>query len=155
MLCVSTQHGVAHYKRNDMGIGSPSPHVTGLGAACMTEIEALLLSAAIEAPVAYLVAYLARWPSRGNLHIAAASAAATAITHPQLWAAALWSYEHFPYWLTILTLESAVVLTEGVLIAWMAALRIDRALLVSLIANCASMVVGLWFTSGLTSWLAS
>jgi hypothetical protein len=117
----------------------------------MTEFEALLLSAAIEAPVAYLVAYVARWPSRGNLHIAAASAAATAITHPQLWAGALWSYEHFSYWLTVVALESAVVVVEGLLIAWMAALRIDRALLVSLIANTISVLVGLW----LTSWLAS
>jgi hypothetical protein len=117
----------------------------------MTEFEALLLSAAIEAPVAYLIAYIARWPSRGNLHVAAASAAATAITHPQLWAAALWSYARFPYWLTIVTLESTVVVAEGLLIAWMATLRIDRALLVSLIANCASVLVGLW----LTFWLAS
>ena len=113
----------------------------------MTEFEALLLSVAIEAPVAYLIARLARWPSRGDLHIAAASAAATAITHPQLWAAALWGYWHFPYWLTVFTLESAVVLTEGLLIAWMAALRIDRAMLVSLIANSASAFVGLWLAS--------
>jgi hypothetical protein len=112
----------------------------------MTEVEALLLSAAIEAPIAYLVARIARWPSRGNLHIAGAAAAATAITHPQLWTAALWSYERFPYWLSISTLESAVVITEGLLIAWMAALRIDRAMIVSLVANSASVIVGLLIT---------
>jgi len=61
--------------------------------AAMTEIEALALSAAIEASIAYLVMLLARWPSRGNLHVAAASAAATAITHPQLWGTIRLTYQ--------------------------------------------------------------
>ena len=110
----------------------------------MTEIEALALSALIEAPIAYLVARIARWPSRGNLHVGAAAAAATAITHPQFWAAALWTYSRFPYWPSILVLEAIVVLVEGTLIAWMAALRVDRALLVSLVANSGSFLFGLW-----------
>lgn len=113
----------------------------------MTEIEALALSAAIEAPIAYLVARLAGWPSRGNLHVAAASAAATAITHPQLWAAALWAYSRFPYGPSIIAAEAVVVLVEGGLIAWMAGLRIDRAMLVSLAANSGSFLVGLWLES--------
>ena len=112
--------------------------------AAMTEIEALALSAAIEASIAYLVMLLARWPSRGNLHVAAASAAATAITHPQLWAAALWAYPRFPYWPSIIALEAIVVLVEGGLIAWMAGLRLDRAMLVSLVANSGSCLFGLW-----------
>ncbi len=111
----------------------------------MTEIEALILSAAIEAPIAFLVAHKMRWACRGSLHVAAASAAATAITHPQLWAAALWAYPRFPYWPSIIVLELAVVLVEGGLIAWMAALRIDRAMLVSLAANGGSCLFGLWF----------
>ena len=113
----------------------------------MTEIEALLLSAAIEAPIAYLVARIAQWPSRGNLHVAAASAVATAVTHPQLWAAALWAYEHSSYWPSILALEAIVVLVEGALIAWMAALRVDRAVLVSLVANAGSFLIGLLLTA--------
>ena len=110
----------------------------------MTEIEALIFSAAVEAPIGFLLARQMRWACRGRLHVAAASAAATAITHPQLWAAALWAYPRFPYWPSIIVLELAVVLVEGGLIAWMAALRIDRAMLVSLAANSASCFIGLW-----------
>lgn len=109
----------------------------------MTEIEALALSAAIEALIAYLVMALARWPSRGNLHVAAAAAAA-AITHPQLWAAALWAYSRFPYWPSIIVLEAVVVLVAGGLIAWIAGLRLERAMVVSLIANSGSFFFGLW-----------
>lgn len=112
----------------------------------MNEIEALLLSAVIEAPVAWLIAYIAGWPSRGALHVGLAAAAATAITHPQLWAAAFWAYPRFDYWPSVITLEAGVILAEGVLIAWMAALRIDRAMLVSLAANSASVLCGLWLT---------
>jgi hypothetical protein len=110
----------------------------------VTEFEALALSAAIEAPIAYVVMRLTQWPSRGNLHVAAASAAATAISHPQLWAAALWAYSRFPYWPSIIASEALVVLVEGCLIAWMAGLRIDRAMVVSLIANSGSFLFGLW-----------
>ncbi len=118
----------------------------------MTEFEALALSAACEAPIAYLVARLAAWPSRGNGHVAAASAAATAITHPQLWDTAQWAYSRFPYWPSIIALEAVVILVEGGLIAWMAGLRIDRALLVSLAANSGSCVFGLWLESTSGGW---
>lgn len=110
----------------------------------MTEFEALLLSCAIEAPTAALFVYWTRWPSRGALHVGAAAAAATAITHPQLWSSALWAYERFSYWPALITLETAVVLVEGCLIGWMAHLRIGRALVVSLICNSASCALGLW-----------
>ncbi len=113
----------------------------------MMEVEALAISAFLEAPIAFLVSRAAGWPSRGNLHVGFAAAAATAITHPQLWAAALWAYPRFPYWLSIMTLEAMVVLAEGALIAWVAGLRIDRAMLVSLVANSASCVFGLWLLS--------
>ncbi len=114
----------------------------------MIEIEALLLSCLVEAPVAYVVTRAARcWPSRGSPHVALAAAAATAITHPQLWAAALWAYPRFAYWPSVIALEAIVVLAEGVLIAWMADLRIDRAMLVSLLANSASCLFGLWLLS--------
>lgn len=110
----------------------------------MTEFEALVLSAVVEAPIAYIVARLAQWPSRGNLHVGAASAVATAITHPQLWAAALWAYPRFPYGPSIIALEAIVVLAEACLIAWMAGLRVDRAMIVSLVANSGSFFLGLW-----------
>lgn len=110
----------------------------------MVEAEALVISAAIEAPIAFLTARLARWPSRGALHVGLASAVATAVTHPQLWSAAIWAYPRFHYWPSIVVLEVTVVLVEGGLIAWMAGLRVDRAMLVSIIANLGSFLFGLW-----------
>ena len=88
------------------------------------------------------------------LHVAAGSAAATAITHPQLWALALWAYDRYPYWPSVLTLEALVVLVEGALIAWMAMLRPGRAMLVSLAANSGSLALGLfdWAVSGVPSF---
>jgi hypothetical protein len=109
----------------------------------MTEVEALALSIAIEAPLAWLVAWRAKWPGRGPWHVAAASAVATAVTHPQLWTAALWAYQRFPPLPALFALEAIVVLVEGLLIAWMARLTIRQAMLVSLIANAGSLLFGL------------
>ncbi len=113
----------------------------------MAEAEALIISAAIEGPIAYLIARLTRWPSRGTLHVGLASCVATAVTHPQLWSAALWAYPRFSYWPTAIVLEALVIAAEGLLIAWMAELKFRHAMLVSLIANCASLLTGLWIES--------
>jgi hypothetical protein len=115
----------------------------GAGRSRLTEFEALILSAVAEAAIAYALAWATRWECRGAAHVAAGSAAATAITHPQLWTAALWAYERYPYWPSVLTLEAVVVVVEGVAIAWMAMLRLDRAMLVSLVANSGSLALGL------------
>lgn len=109
----------------------------------MTEIEALVLSAAIEAPIAGLAVAVAKWPSRGPLHVAAAAALTTAATHPQLWLAVLWAYRHGPAWLAVGLPEAIVVLVEGALIAWIAQMRAGHALAVSLAANGASLLAGL------------
>ncbi|MGE3689927.1 MAG: hypothetical protein AB7F98_00955 [Novosphingobium sp.] len=109
----------------------------------MNETEALLLSAAIEAPVAGLAVLLARWPCRGAVHVAAASAAATAVTHPQLWWAVLWAAEFWPRWLAVALPETVVVLIEGALIGWIAQMRLHQAMLASLLANAASLLAGL------------
>ncbi|MDR3469703.1 MAG: hypothetical protein P4M07_27550 [Xanthobacteraceae bacterium] len=110
----------------------------------MMEASALVLSAVIEAPVAALVVRLMGWPSRGATHVGLAAAVATAATHPQLWSAALWAYGRFPFWPAILTLEALVVIVEGLLIGWMAGLKPWRAMVVSLVANAASVLAGLW-----------
>ena len=110
----------------------------------MTEPEALALSIAIEAPIAWLVVRIAGWRSIGPRHVAGAAAVATAVTHPQLWAAALWAYARFPPLPALLVLEAIVVLVEAVLISWIAALAIRHAMLVSLVANAASLLFGLW-----------
>ncbi|HEY5009341.1 MAG TPA: hypothetical protein VII42_15180 [Caulobacteraceae bacterium] len=109
----------------------------------MNEFQALLLSAAIEAPIAWLVVRLTRWPSRGPLHAGVASAVATAVTHPQLWATVIWLTPRFGWAPVTLAGEAVVVVIEGLLIAWMAGLKLRHAMLVSLVANGASFAVGL------------
>lgn len=113
----------------------------------MTEFEALLLSAAIEAPVAWLVVRLTKWPSRGPLHAAAAAAVATAVTHPQLWAAMLCLIPQIGWWPAALVGEGAVVLVEALLIAWMARMKPHHALALSCATNGASFAVGLFFAA--------
>ena len=112
----------------------------------MNETQALLISMAIEGPVAFALVALARWPSRGARHVGLAAIVATAVTHPQMWALAIWSYGRFPYWSAILSIEALVVVVEAALIAWMARLSPARAGAVSLAANAASFLFGLWLT---------
>ena len=112
----------------------------------MVEAEALLISMAVEGPLAFSIVRLTRWPGRGALHAGLASAVATAVTHPQVWAAAFWAYPRFPYWPTAIVLEALVIIVEGLLIAWMAELTLRRAMVVSLIANSGSFLLGLWLT---------
>lgn len=109
----------------------------------MTEFEAMLLSAAIEAPVAGLAAWLTRWPSRGPLHVAGAATVATFVSHPLLWQAVLWGYDHASVWAAVALPEALVTLGEGALIAWIARMRLPQAMLVSLLANAASLLAGL------------
>ena len=112
----------------------------------MTEAEALALSATIEAPLAYLTVRIAKWPCRGPWHVAAASAVATAVTHPQLWAAALWLYQRMAWWPAVIWLEAIVVVVEAALIGWIAGVRFRQAALVSLLANAGSFLAGLLLT---------
>jgi len=113
----------------------------------MLESEALLISAAIEAPIAFLIIRATQWPSRGAVHAGFAAAVATAVTHPQLWTAALWAYPRFGYWPSVIVLEAIVVLVEGGLIGWMVRLSLRRALLISLAANAASCAAGFLINS--------
>ena len=113
----------------------------------MSETEALLISMAIEGPVAFALVKLADWPSRGALHAGVASMVATAVTHPQMWALAIWSFGRLPYWPAILAIEALVVVVEAALIAWMARLTLMQAGAVSLAANGASFLIGLWLTA--------
>ena len=113
----------------------------------MNETQALLLSMAIEGPVAFALVAFARWPSRGALQVGAAAMVATAVTHPQMWALAIWSFGRLPYWPAILAIEALVVVVEAALIAWMARLTLMQAGAVSLAANGASFLIGLWLTA--------
>ena len=109
----------------------------------MSQLEAMLLSVLIEAPIACAVVRFARWPCRGPLHVAAAAALATAVTHPQLWAAALWLYPRIGYWPTIGLAETAVIVAEAAILLWATGLAPLRSLTVSAVANGASALAGI------------
>ena len=109
----------------------------------MTQIEAMALSAAIEGPVAYALVRLLGWPCRGPAHVAAAVMVATAASHPLLWEGALWLYGRIGYGPGLLLAESLVVAGEAAVAAWAARLAPAHALTVSVIANGASVLVGL------------
>src|ERR1700722_14080143 len=109
----------------------------------MTEFEALVLSEAIEAPLAFFPVRFPGWPSRGPVHVAAAIMLAPAVTHPQLWTASLWLYSRIGYWPTVGCTEAAVIVVEAAIIGWVAGLSPTRALIVSGIANLASALTGL------------
>lgn len=109
----------------------------------MTEIEALALAVAVEGPVTYALVRFTGWSNRGAVHAGVASVVATAVTHPQFWAGALWAYRHFSYWPSILVGEALVVVVEAVLMAWMGQLSLRHAAQASLLANTASYIAGL------------
>lgn len=111
----------------------------------MAEWQALVISIAIEAPVAWALVRWRRWGGRGAGAAALAIAVATAATHPQLWAAALWAYPRFGYWPSIIALEAIVVAVEAVLVAFVAGLAPRRALIASLAANGTSFLLGKLF----------
>ena len=109
----------------------------------MTEFQALLLSVAIESPLAWLLVTLTGWPSRGAPHAALAAAIASAVTHPQLWAFVTWATPGWGWWPATLAGETAVVAVEAALIAWAIGLRPVHALMLSLVTNAASFAFGL------------
>jgi hypothetical protein len=109
----------------------------------MAEFESLLLSIAIEGPVAFLAVYVMRWPCRGPWAAAVAAVLATAATHPQFWTASLWLYPRLGYWPSIGIAEGIVMIVEAVIIAWSIRLAPSRALIVSAVANTASACTGI------------
>jgi len=110
------------------------------GKSGLSEFEALILSAVVEAAIAYALAWATRWsagPRARRRKLAAATRSPTTIMDGGLWATSATLLA------VVLTLEAAVVVVEGALIAWMAMLRLDRAMLVSLAANSGSLALGL------------
>lgn len=115
----------------------------------MDELFTNILSGLIEAPVSYFLCKKWNWPCRGPLHLGIASIVATGVSHPQCWKAMsylppLWGLEPgWAYVATFFVVEILVVMFEGILMSWMANLRIDRALFASLLANSMSAFIGL------------
>lgn len=109
----------------------------------MNQLEAMLLSMAIEMPVAYTLVSWCDWPCRGPASVALSVALATAASHPQLWTASIWLYPRIGYEPAVLLTESAVILIEACIIQWCTGLLWRQSILTSALANGASAVVGL------------
>ena len=113
----------------------------------MNEFEAMLMSVLIEGPVAFALVFLTRWPSRGPLHSGLAQMLATAVTHPQFWAAFPWLFARFGYEGAVVAGEAIVIVVEAAFVAWAIGLSPARALIVSFCANGASVIGGLLFSA--------
>ncbi len=110
----------------------------------MTEIQALLLSCAIEGPLAGGLTWAAGWRCRGGpLNAGFASIVATAVTHPQFVTAMGPAAHAWGYWPALVALEIVVALVEAGLIAWMVQMRPRHALMLSAAANLSSCLAGI------------
>jgi hypothetical protein len=108
----------------------------------MGQLEAMLISMATEGLVAFALVAWRAWLCRGPLHVGLAAIVATAVTHPQLWAASLWLYPCLGYEPTVVLAEAVVIVVEAGIIGWAARMQPAQALLVSAAANVASVLVG-------------
>ena len=104
----------------------------------MTQLEAMALTFAIEAPVAAL---LAIWFARKPLLGAGAAIAGTTITHPILWAV-YYSARTALGALTTPILEGVIIAAETLGYRAIATPRWDEAAVLSLLANAASWGAG-------------
>lgn len=109
----------------------------------MTQAQALILSIAIEAIVAFVVVRGLRWG--GGLPAALAATAGTLLTHPAVWWAVPRLEAGIGYAAALALAESGVVLAESVAYRYIGPLAWRRALLASLVANAASTGVGLGY----------
>ncbi len=104
----------------------------------MTQLDAMALTYAIEAPVAALLAPLF---GLSRLHCAAAAIAGTTITHPVLWGVFASATSIFGS-LTTPVLETLVFLAESIAYRALVTPRWDEAILLSLLVNAASWGAG-------------
>lgn len=115
----------------------------------MTQWQAELLSFAIEAPVAALVAAL--WcrarAARVLVLVALAAVAGTALTHPVVWNGVLVLVPRVGWVVAVVVFELFAVAGETVVYRLAARLAWRQALLVSLSANAASFGIGLMLSA--------
>jgi hypothetical protein len=105
----------------------------------MSQTTALLLTLLIEIPIAVGICKMGRWAPGELWQVALVSVGASLLTHPLLWMAAD-LVRTLP---SLLLAETGIALLEGVVYAWAAGLGLWRGQLVSLLANGASLGVGL------------
>ena len=109
----------------------------------MTQTEALLLTLAIEVPIAVSLVTWRRWAPRRLVVVALASIAASVITHPLLWLIDPMLRASLDTPVRWALLESLIVLVEASVYALAVGLNARRALVTSFVANATSFGVGL------------
>jgi hypothetical protein len=109
----------------------------------MTQTEALILSLALEAAVAFALVCGLRWGSGARAALAAI--VGTLFTHPLVWLSLPRLEVPLGYWWALALVEGGVVLVESLPYRLFVPLRWRRALLASLVANAASTGAGLGY----------
>jgi hypothetical protein len=109
----------------------------------MTQTQALILSIAVEAAVAFVLIRALGWGS--GLNAALAASLGTLITHPVVWHAVPRLEETIGYAGAVALAESGVVLVESIPYRLIVPLAWRRALIASLVANGASTAAGLLY----------
>jgi hypothetical protein len=110
-------------------------------AAPMSQIQALILSIAVEAVIAFALVRGLRW-GRGLL-AALAATLGTLFTHPVVWTIVPPLETPLGYATAVVLAETGVVLAESVAYRLIVPLAWPRALVASLIANGGSVAAGL------------
>jgi hypothetical protein len=105
----------------------------------MNQVHALILTLAVEVPVALLL--LARWAPAG--HAVLAVAGVSLLTHPIAWWASTVGLRSWSFPARAAAIEVAVVAVEAVILAWTLRLAAPRALAVAAAMNAASFAVGI------------
>jgi hypothetical protein len=113
----------------------------------MTQLEALILSLALEVPVAVGLAAgmgLRRGPAahRGLGRVGVTGLAATLLTHPFAWTLLPGLEDILPLWARILLVEGGVAVVEGLMFARLAGMGWVRGQVVGWTANAVSFGAG-------------
>lgn len=106
----------------------------------MSQLEAFLLTLALESLAALVVLRVAGWPT--SLRLFFAVVVASVVTHPVLWAVA----RHLPpgwWWPAVIAMEVVIGVVEGGVLATLGGLGTRRGLVTGVAMNAFSFGVGL------------
>jgi hypothetical protein len=110
----------------------------------MSQLEAFLLTVALESAAAFCICAIAGWPR--PLRLFAAVIVASVVTHPVLWAVA----RHLPpawWWPAVLAMEATISLIEGVIVGATVGVAggigLRRGLVIGVVMNVFSFGAGL------------
>jgi hypothetical protein len=106
----------------------------------VTQLEAFLLTLALEGAATLAVCGIAGWPRPARLFVAVVFA--SVVTHPLLWAIA----RQLPpawWWPAVLAMEGAIGVIEGVIVGIAGGVGLRRGLVIGVVMNAFSFGVGL------------